>query len=63
MDYGTTNEVSFFELESTSAMQELAVNDSLNHYRRVYHFRGDFNELDKISKQLLNISLENCTLS
>ncbi|RKR07914.1 hypothetical protein CLV91_2675 [Maribacter vaceletii] len=63
MDYSVTTIPSFFELESTSAMRELEVNDTLNHYHRVYHFSGNKKVLDAIAKKLLDISLKDVTLS
>ncbi len=57
MDYSTTNEISFFELESTSAMKELLPNETIEHFHRVYHFSGSFNELNHISETLLSFNL------
>jgi len=63
MDYSQTNQVSFFELESTSSMVELLPNERLNHYHRVYHFSGSENLLTKISEKLLGINLKYCVLN
>ncbi|WP_303316289.1 DUF6786 family protein [Flavivirga abyssicola] len=57
MDYSATNDISFFELESTSAMKELQPNETIGHFHRVYHFSGHFDELNAISKTLLNFDL------
>lgn len=62
MDYTPTTIPSFFELESTSAMRELEINDTLSHYHRVYHFSGNEKELDVIAKKLLSISLKDVNL-
>ncbi|TGV02610.1 DUF6786 family protein [Flavivirga rizhaonensis] len=57
MDFSATNDISFFELESTSAMRELQPNETIKHFHRVYHFSGNFNDLNAISKTLLNFDL------
>ncbi len=57
MDYSATNEISFFELESTSAMKELQPNETIEHFHRVYHFSGSFDELNHISETLLSFEL------
>ena len=62
MDYSPTDEVSFYELESTSAMRELMPGEKLSHYHRVYHFNGSTDMLDNVSKQLLGISLADCSM-
>ncbi|NMH87921.1 DUF6786 family protein [Flavivirga algicola] len=57
MDYSATDDISFFELESTSAMKVLHPNETITHFHRVYHFSGSFNELNHISEKLLNFNL------
>ena len=57
MDYAPTDEASFYELESTSAMLALAPNEALVHYHRVFHFGGNIDALNKISVQLLGVDL------
>jgi len=52
MDYTTSNQNSFFELESTSAMKELAPNETIQHYHRVYHFTGEIQDLTRILSSL-----------
>jgi len=63
MDYSQTDQVSFFELESTSAMVELLPNERLNHYHRVYHFSGNESLLNEISEKLLGVNLKNCVFN
>lgn len=48
----------FYELESSSPALALKPNESYTHIQRMYHFSGTENNLDTISKQLLNVSLE-----
>jgi len=47
----------FYELESSSPAKELKVNETLSHTQRTYHFHGDFDELNVLSKQLLGTDL------
>lgn len=62
MDYLPTDETSFFELESTSAMKELQTGDTLSHYHRIYHFTASYTKLDELAIEILGISLTNCKL-
>ncbi|WP_298537518.1 DUF6786 family protein [uncultured Algibacter sp.] len=62
MDYSKTNKTSFFELESTSPFKELAPNENLEHFHRVYHFSGTASALEDIALKLLKISLRDCSL-
>ncbi|WP_367892720.1 DUF6786 family protein [Flavivirga amylovorans] len=48
MNYYVTNDISFFELESTSAMKELLPNETIEHFHSVYHFSGTHSELNSI---------------
>lgn len=48
----------FYELESVSPAAFLQPGHSLTHKHAVFHFTGDESALDRISKQLLNVSLE-----
>jgi hypothetical protein len=47
----------FYELESSSATKELQPNESIKHVHKTYHFEGNFESLNKISKQLLDKDL------
>ncbi|EAR01318.1 DUF6786 family protein [Maribacter sp. HTCC2170] len=43
----------FYELESSSSTRELQPNEFIEHTHATYHFEGDFEALNAISKQLL----------
>lgn len=47
----------FYELESSSPALALEPDESYTYLQRIYHFRGDENELNILSLKLLNISL------
>ncbi len=47
----------FYELESVSPAAFLSPGESMEHFHHVYHFTGNENELDKITRQLLGISI------
>lgn len=47
----------FYELESSSPAKELKIGESLAHTQRTYHFQGDFNQLNDISKSVLGVDL------
>ncbi len=48
----------FYELESSSPALMLQPNESHTHLQRIYHFMGSDRSLDKISKKILGIALE-----
>ncbi|MBD1390903.1 hypothetical protein IC617_15845 [Neiella sp. HB171785] len=48
----------FYELETSSHARELAVGERLSHYHNTYHFSGDQQQLSKLSKALLGVSLQ-----
>ncbi len=48
----------FYELESSSPALALKPNEAYTHTQKMYHFSGSVENLDAISKQLLNVSLE-----
>lgn len=47
----------FYELETSSPAAELKVGEELIHIQYTFHFEGNFEELDNISKKTLGISL------
>jgi hypothetical protein len=47
----------FYELESSSAAKELKQDDSIKHIHKTYHFEGEYESLNSIAKQTLNIDL------
>ncbi len=47
----------FYELESSSSAQELNLNETISHIHKTFHFEGDKEALNKISKKLLNLDL------
>lgn len=47
----------FYELESSSSAKELQPGRSITHTHKTYHFEGDFEPLNSISKQLLHKDL------
>tara|TARA_B100000579_G_scaffold138980_1_gene113000 strand:+ start:1446 stop:2630 length:1185 start_codon:yes stop_codon:yes gene_type:complete len=47
----------FYELESSSSAKELYPGESIKHLHSTYHFEGDFNTLNYLSKQLLGFDL------
>jgi len=57
MDYLPTENVSFYELESTSPLRELAPNSSITHHHAVYHFFGTEAELQPVATKLLGVDL------
>ncbi|MFY0687485.1 MAG: hypothetical protein JXQ90_09985 [Cyclobacteriaceae bacterium] len=61
MDYTPQSQSTFYELESTAAMKELAPGETIDHFHRIYHFGGDITKLNKTSTQLLGITLEEAT--
>ena len=48
----------FYELESLSPARELATGDSLTHVHSTFHFQADMAELNKLTKAILGIDLE-----
>lgn len=56
------NAQNFYELESVSASIALAPQENFTHQHRVYHFSGDKATLNKISKEVLDIDLNDITL-
>ncbi|MBV6640860.1 MAG: hypothetical protein KI791_09080 [Cyclobacteriaceae bacterium] len=47
----------FYEIESSSPAANLSTGQSLTHYHRTFHFEGDFDELNNLSKTLLGADL------
>ncbi|WP_411031846.1 DUF6786 family protein [Spongiimicrobium sp. 3-5] len=47
----------FYELESSSPAKELKQNESIKHIHKTYHFEGDFEALNAISKKVLGFDL------
>lgn len=47
----------FYELETSSPVKELKVNESLTHTHQTYHFEGSYEELNKIAKKVLKVDL------
>ena len=47
----------FYEIESSSPAANLATGQSLTHYHRTFHFEGDFEALNDLSKTLLGADL------
>ncbi|QVY65978.1 DUF6786 family protein [Polaribacter sp. Q13] len=47
----------FYELETSSSTKELQPNEAIKHIHKTYHFEGDFETLNNISKKLLNKDL------
>jgi hypothetical protein len=48
----------FYELETSSPAAFLAPGASITHIHRTFHFQGDPNELDKISRAVLGVSTD-----
>ncbi len=48
----------FYELESSSPALALESDSQYTHTQRIYHFKGSRDNLNKISQQVLNISIE-----
>ena len=48
----------FYELESSSPALALESDSQYTHTQRIYHFKGSLDDLNKISKQVLNVSIE-----
>lgn len=48
----------FYELETSSPAVELKPGESLNHIQFTMHLTGDLKELDKVSRKVLGVSLE-----
>ncbi|WP_298288831.1 DUF6786 family protein [uncultured Lutibacter sp.] len=48
----------FYELESSSPALALKSGEHYSHTQRMYHFKGSKEVLNKITKQLLNVSIE-----
>lgn len=48
----------FYELESSSPAANLAPGESITHYHRTIHFKGEEKELDHIAKKMLGVSIE-----
>lgn len=57
MNLSVGKENSFFELESASPQKELLPGESVSHFHRVFQFIGEKAELDRISQEVLGISL------
>lgn len=49
----------YFELETTSATKTLAPQKSIHHTHATFHFVGSFEELNRISKNILHFDLNN----
>ncbi|WP_109832103.1 DUF6786 family protein [Reichenbachiella versicolor] len=52
LDQTYAEERTFYELESQSAMRELAPGDTLTHYHRTFHFSGEFKDLKELAKRI-----------
>jgi hypothetical protein len=48
----------FYELESSSAVQELKKGETQEYKQSTYHFQGDYNSLRELAKKLLNVDLD-----
>ncbi len=48
----------FYEIESSSPAANLSSGESKTHIHRTYHFTGDFQLLNSLSKELLGVELE-----
>ena len=48
----------FYELETSSPAADLKPGESLSHIQSTFHLTGDLEGLDKISRQILGVSLE-----
>ncbi len=48
----------FYELESSSAANELKSGEVCFHFQRTYHFEGSTKDLDVIAQKILGVSLE-----
>lgn len=48
----------FYELESSSSAKELGSRESIRHLHKTYHFEGDKNALNEISKKVLKLDLD-----
>lgn len=48
----------FYELESSSPAAFLEPEETLTHHHRVFHFTGDEQTLDEISREVLGVSVE-----
>lgn len=51
----------FYELETSSPALALTSGETGEHIQETYHFEGDREELDRLSRQLLGVSLEEIT--
>jgi hypothetical protein len=49
---------SFYELETSSPASELKPGESLSHIQFTMHLTGDLKELDKVSRQVLGVGLD-----
>ena len=48
----------FYELETSSAAADLAPGESLTHVHRTFHFQGPEDELDRLARETLGVTLE-----
>jgi hypothetical protein len=53
----------FYELETSSPAVELQPGASLSHVQFTLHLTGDIKELDKVSRKILSVSLDEITLA
>ena len=51
----------FYEIESSSPAAFLKLGESITHYHRVFHFIGEEADLDRITKQVLGVSINQIT--
>jgi hypothetical protein len=51
----------FYELETSSPAADLKPGESLSHIQYTLHLKGDTSELDKVSRKILGVSLEEIT--
>ena len=47
----------FYELETSSNAKALKPGENLTHTNKTFHFEGNFEELNKISKSVLAVDL------
>jgi hypothetical protein len=51
----------FYELETSSPAADLKPGESISHKQCTLHLKGDIDQLDKISRKILGVSLEDIT--
>lgn len=61
MDGSVLKSSSFFELESASQLKPLKHGEFIEHTHRTFHFTGDVKELNRLSVQLLGVTIDEIT--